>query len=382
MMRAAALARTFAEHDVGVIVVLRDLADCSLAIWPNDIRLLQAPVSFRTPPQFTKPSTYAELLYTNGYHDPRLLDGLTAGWTTLLDMLEPDLIVVDHAPTAILAAKLMDIRSVRLGTGFFAPPPIQPFPSYRTWQTVDAERAQAVERYVLAAINAVVNAANLQFGSVFDALQPDVDLISSWPELDHYGAHRRNATVQYIGNEVTVSAGGVVKPWPLVSGKRILAYLKNDYSALADVIRGLQNGAEHVQAYISGLNAEQAMTWSNERLTISNQPFDLHDMLKHCDGMICHAGSGTVALCLEHNVPVFLLPYTAEQFLYAQCVAQCGFGVMQSDLDARTHFHTKFPAFLAQDQFARCIEAAKTKNQHLPSDAITYAVVRCIELLQ
>jgi hypothetical protein len=377
--RVAALARTLASNCLNVHVALRDLSDSSLTVWPSDMCLHQAPVCFRVPTQFSHPATYAEVLYTNGYHNPRVLDGLTAGWTTMLELIDPDLVIVDHAPTAILATKIMGIPCARLGTGFFAPPACSPYPNFRSWQTFDAKRALAVEQYVLSAINAVLATVPLRFETVHAALQPELDAVCSWPELDHYAQHRQQNSVHYMGHETSVSLSGATPTWPGVRTKRVLAYLKHDYAALAEVLQGLEQQTQsEVQAYVAGFTPEQAAQWSCAHLRIYTQPLALEQMLNGCAGVLCHAGSGTVALCLEAGIPVFLLPYTAEQFMYAHLCVQNHFGFMQSDLEARQCFLAHFTMFLTSYDLVPAIQAAKQRNRILSTDAIEGMVDECI----
>ncbi|MES2091320.1 MAG: hypothetical protein V4532_15270, partial [Pseudomonadota bacterium] len=52
--------------------------------------------------------------------------GLATGWRTMLQALDPDLLVADHAPTALLAARGLRFHCVQLES--CAPPPPEPPP--------------------------------------------------------------------------------------------------------------------------------------------------------------------------------------------------------------------------------------------------------------
>ena len=72
----------------------------------SGITFLQSP--YRPPASqnsVATPRTFAHVLWNAGFADPSELRVLTEAWGNLLDFVAPDLIVFDHAPTALLAAR-------------------------------------------------------------------------------------------------------------------------------------------------------------------------------------------------------------------------------------------------------------------------------------
>src|SRR5207247_7586835 len=66
--------------------------------------------------------------------------------------------IFDHAPTAMLAARGLGIRSALLGPGFASPPRTSPMPSIRPWlETPEAQLAER-EKRVVSTINGVARA--------------------------------------------------------------------------------------------------------------------------------------------------------------------------------------------------------------------------------
>jgi UDP:flavonoid glycosyltransferase YjiC (YdhE family) len=60
-----------------------------------------------------------------------------------------------------------------------------------------------------------------------------------------------------------------------------------------------------------------------------------HDvLLHHCDAVVCHAGSGTVAGALAHGLPLVLLPMGADQPLNARRCEQLGVGRVLNSIEA------------------------------------------------
>ena len=145
-------------HDVHF--VLRDLSGAAealrgLARHPQ-VRLWQAPVWLAQLTGAPLPVSYAELLFRAGYLDARRLSGLADAWRSLFDALQPQLLVADHAPTALLAARGRPMARALVGTGFFVPPATTPMPAFRDWDRPDAARLAQSEARALASCNALL----------------------------------------------------------------------------------------------------------------------------------------------------------------------------------------------------------------------------------
>jgi MGT family glycosyltransferase len=50
-------------------------------------------------------------------------------------------------------------------------------------------------------------------------------------------------------------------------------------------------------------------------------------LLSHCDLVVCHAGSGTLAAALVHGLPMVLMPVGGDQLINAERCAELGVGV-------------------------------------------------------
>src|SRR3546814_5322932 len=80
--------------------VIRELARGQTVLQPHGFGMLQAPLwTGRTPPMAAA-ANYAGILQRCGYHTVPALAGLVAGWRRLYQLMAPDLVVLDHAPTA------------------------------------------------------------------------------------------------------------------------------------------------------------------------------------------------------------------------------------------------------------------------------------------
>ena len=380
VMRASAFAEQFAQRGFRVVVCLRELADCAVARWPQDISLLQSPMASRLP-GLTAPANYGEILFASGYHDGNQLSALIASWSHLIELVDPAVIITDHAPTAHLAARLCGVAVVRIGTGFFAPPPQSPTPRFRTWHAVDHERMAAAEARVLQTVNEMQKLfAEPLATSLSAALVPDLDLIAGWPELDCYAHYRPQGSVTYIGNERIVAQSA--PPSPPANGhgkKRIAAYLKGGYGALEPVLRALGSGYSTI-AYVTSLHQEMRGRWSSDSLWFSPEPLNMIALAQSCDLLVCHAGAGTAPLFLEAGKPVLLLPYQAEQRTNADKIVATGAGLSIDESLVEASFATQLGHLTAVPDFT---DAAQVLAQRWSgsADAVATATAEIVRFL-
>jgi hypothetical protein len=116
-----------------IIFALRELSRATRFFDLSETTLVQAPVWLRRsrlPPSLS----YAEILNRVGYLDADDLTALLGGWQELLRMVKPDLMIAEHSPTALIAARLEGVRRVTLGTGFETPPRVAPIPAIQPWR--------------------------------------------------------------------------------------------------------------------------------------------------------------------------------------------------------------------------------------------------------
>jgi len=73
------------------------------------------------------------MLANFGFLDRAGLTGMARAWRELYRLVRPDLLVIDHSPTALLAARGTGLRRVLLGTRLSFTTSTSPMPSLRPW---------------------------------------------------------------------------------------------------------------------------------------------------------------------------------------------------------------------------------------------------------
>ena len=273
------------------------------------------------------PASLAEILLSCGYLSAEALQGLFTGWRSLLQALRPDLLVADYAPTAVLAARSLGLRSAAVGIGFFIPPDRAPMPLLRDWEPVQPGRIEHADRQMLASINTVLQRAGTPpLQRAAQALHGDAPLLLTWPEIDHYGRDNLPPGQRWWGPSM-LPAAGLPPEWPAGSGPRVFAYLKSAHPDHGAVLQALVRRGCRTVCYLPEVASGRPPPVVSPLIHYARGPVDLGAALPESELCICHAGEATLAQALLAGVPLLLLPTQAEQFLIARRVGQTGAGV-------------------------------------------------------
>jgi len=293
---------------------------------PEGLGWTQAPVFRGGKPKGINdpPLSYADILLLMGYADQKDLQGMVGAWRRLIELIGPTLILADHAPTAIIAARTLGKAVMLHGTGFYTPPDIAPTPGMRPWEPTPGPILAASEKRALATINNVLaafGAAPLaRISQLFEIAETALNTL---PELDPYAPRRGG---RYWGLPPSFAAAAF--EWPPGEGPRIFGYLRAGIPAAEPALTALSQ--TRCRAFICCPDAPPAWRerFTAPHLTISTQPIDLSQAGREADAAILYAPHVTTAALLRQGVPMVLLPQNLEQGLVAHRVQALGAGFM------------------------------------------------------
>lgn len=250
-------------------------------------------------------------------------------WQTLFDLVQPDLVMYEHSPTALIASHGRPFKKVLVGSGFAIPPlpePGEPFAPFSTTSGSAPVRARllADDALVLTVVNQALG--RLGRGPLPDLAQiyrqADASLLLSWPELDHFGARPGQ---RYLGAVPLGHQPPAV--WPDVSGPKVFGYLQA-MSSIEALLRCLREAGVCALLLVRGLPLELKLKYSSERLRFLDGLVDLASVAAQADGVIHHANHSSLVVFMEAGLPQLLIPRQQEQLLLALRLAAHGGAVL------------------------------------------------------
>ena len=301
-------------------------------ILPERAVVTAAPLPDFPPPSQPPPRwNYTSLLRLRGFHEPTILQPQVTRWVAAMESAEPDFVVTDHAPTAVLAARCLGLPHATLGIGFLVPPLTFPMPLCHWWPGPGPSRAQL--RQEDRAVAASASTLLAEYGQpevecVADLLRAPVRALTTVPALDDYT--ERPADEAYFGTwgAESAAAGAVSPDWPAGEGPRVLGYLRTRYRPFPALIHALHTQPVRALIHVPDCTPEQAEQWSSDRIRLIREPLNLSTLAPSCDFALGYGGGGFSADLLKLGKPMLLAPAVLQQEMVSRRVVKVGAGLL------------------------------------------------------
>lgn len=363
------------------VLVLRDISQAESVHGPHAIEFLQAPV-WLTPVRGLPPDlNFTETLFRFGFLKPDRLLSLAKAWRAMWNLLQPQLMLFDHAPTALLAARDFGAPRMILGNSFSVPPCVRPLPRYRWWTDGAGEHARLTESEERTTRNC--NSVLERLGAppiaqLADLFEAEATCICARAKLDVYGERPDG---DYFGSINSLSMGSD-PVWPSGHGPAVFACLKSDYRHFDALLGAIGKSRARYLIYAAGLAERLRRRHESAHVAFSATPMRMGEVVKQCAAIICHGG-GTTDIAFDHGEPVLLLPTQMEQTMTSHRVARLGVGLFLP-IDGSPGFLPKLVERLLEDDGlgARAAEYQAQLPRIDQSLAIERVVGLCETLLE
>ena len=376
------LAKKLQERGNDVICIMKHVIDAGRILGKHGIKVIQAPVWQVKVKKLDNTFNYAETLFNQGYLAEGGLSSMAKSWRNLYDFIKPDLLIADHAPTALIAARGLGIKTIMYGTGFFAPPIRNPMPSIIPWIKPPEGLLEYSEKEAARVINQVLSeleAPKITFLAELFAV--DENVLATFKELDHYQTREE---ARYWGPVINLPEG--TRPdWPETEySKKIFCYLKPNYPNLEEVLVSLQKISASVIIFLPKAAKEIKEKFVSANMKFAEKPLNMAEVCDECDMVICHAGHGTVAFTLLQGKPLVLLPEhnQLEQVLTARNTAMQKLGLIIFTRQKNRDYKGTINKILSTPEFAaQAKKFASRYKDFNPAKQLEEIADRCEELM-
>ncbi|MGC4031631.1 MAG: hypothetical protein QM754_07850 [Tepidisphaeraceae bacterium] len=330
LMRIVPIAKALRDARHQVLLITRDVPAASKFMRPIGVPCIQAPIH-QSPPFKKLTLNFAHVLESVGYGDSEGLRALASAWRTTFRLIQPDLLVCDHAPTAMLAARGLDIRCAVIGSGFCIPPDVSPMPTFDV-PKAPATSSHKDEQRILANINHVLASWSLPLLKRVGQIYSDADeqFLTTYRELDHY-SDRPGAPI-YWGPVNSAKTGRKQPEWPEGRGPSIYAYLK-PFPALESLLIYLRTSEMPVLIYNRDIPISIRRKYASNTIRFEGELLNLDVVSDQCQLAITHGTLGTTSYFLGKGKPVLAIPLVLEQMLIANRIGSLGVGIPGSATD-------------------------------------------------
>ncbi len=289
-------------------------------IWPNLLAAVHRAPHKTYPTIFENhPVKYfVDILYNIGWGEGKELRVLLYGWEELYKQIQPDFVIHDHSPTALLISQSLGLPHATLGTGFCSPPDESPTRLLRTWVPAEPAREQSTSARIVENLNRLLPRSKPFDRPTQVYARVQENFLTTFAELDHFGA-RVDAKYWGIPNATT----GARPAWPEGNGPKMFAYLHADDS-LPGILKALEMLNFPCLIYISGKGPDTAITPPSAGLRIVTEHVDLAWAAQECSLGILNGSHGATAAFLLAGRPILQLPIQLEQYLGAKRTVELG----------------------------------------------------------
>lgn len=318
-----------------VLVAARDVSLATEVLAPYGIRFVQAPVFLGTLKCSERPMGFADLLLLSGWESTAALWGLVQAWGNVLRLFKPSVVVLDYAPTTLLAARILGLPCALVGTGFELPPLTVPLPTFPGASGAAQKTAAASEARALENVNGILDAYSApRLTALRDLLRGECRWLTTFAELDQYGPRPAET---YVGPMGGLDRATPVE-WPEGFAYRVLAYLRPGMPALSEIISVLAAASDvAVICAAPGIHPDSMQAVRRPGFQFFSSPVSLPPLFPRTSLFLSYGPAASVAESLVSGVPQLMVPAHVEAQMTAVRVQSIGAGLtLRSDASKAT----------------------------------------------
>jgi len=362
-----------------VTFVMKDLSRAEQFLTPHNFEFFQAPIWLPKAVGIPGAVTFSDILLKFGFLDFKGITSLCRAWRSLLAVIKPDLLILDHAPTALLATTGLGIPRALIGTGYFSPPHTKPLPPLMWWQKIPNEQLVQSEQRILNVVNqTLTELSHPSFNALHELFHVEEDFICTFSELEHY---QGRSETEYWGPRFSLDEG-MAPSWPMGEEKRVFAYLNPHYQHFDLLMQTLNSLPVCVLVVGLGASRQQIVKYQSPRIHLVNSVVNVNKVGQECDLAINHGGHGTASAMLLAGKPLLVLPNHVEQLIMAKNIEKLNLGRYVEIKAKKPNFKSMLKCLIFEEKFSDNAKLFAEKYQEFDHEKqILLMANRSVELM-
>lgn len=311
-------------HDV--FLAARELHRVKDVFKNKPIKYIQTPLRYQGESSTNELLSYSNLLETQSFNNEVELGIQLEAWNFIFDSITPDLVIFEHSPKALIAAKCYQFKKVILGTGFFIPPETKKdtdiftiFPTTQKTSTVYLKLLEDDRRVLSLINNALATYSTIRLSKVSDIYSGVDDYyFLGYPFLDHFGGREG---ISYLGSDTIKSKN--IPIWPKGKGKKVFAYIPYS-SEFEGLLYSLKVSNNCVLIYGASISTELKARYTSENISFITNIVDVDSIADTADWVINQGGFSLVTHFLKKGIPQLIIPQHQESLFFSMKVNALG----------------------------------------------------------
>ena len=342
-----------------ITVILRDLVSAGSLINKLSAIAFQAPIFLPRLRLNRQLVCLADTLQLSGYEHINTLLPLVKAWQALLALLQADVVIFDHAPTALLAASNLNCRRLIVGTAFSIPVAGHKLADWQPMQS-RAELIQEQEHNVLKVINQLQRKLELPVTATISELyRCNRVVIDSFPQLDVYRELRTN--VDYYTSVTTFMPP--VFAFRQTEKPRIVCLLDLAFKKFTPLVEALRASGCEILLVLPGADPATLEPYQAVSFQATTMMPDLELIIKEADIFIGHGNMGSITPCLRLGKPVMVLPMQLEQLYVGLGLQTLGVARVVTDQENASDYQKALTGVLGNIKLRAAARNFATNNR-------------------
>lgn len=359
----AAIVRHLLAHGVRVTLAVQRLdALRSMRPIPDGVAIVQAPIwpallvtaGFKAE---RAPASFGDILADLGLRDSGVVEFMVRAWDGLFASLDPDVVVAEFAPMAMLAARGR-IPVVAMGTGFSLPPcETDVFPRLRNVEP------HYVEGRIVEAVNlGLARTKRPPLERLPQIMAADLRRPYSFAIFDPYQAHRKEPLLAPILPAWSPARSG--------AGTEVFVYFSDIVGRPEPLFDAVACLGSRGRFFMPNLPEPNARMLVAAGVNVESRPRTSTQIAQHSRLVVSHGGQGFVSMTLAAGLPQLVLAPDLEKRLVGTAVARLGVGRLMAWRDASADRIGEAIAALEDDEATRdrALEAGAALTPLLAQD--------------